>query len=101
MIVLYGGRVVEAGPVWDVFTSPRHWYLNGLLAASDLEHGSANGRLSTIAGTVPGAGQFPGGCVFRNRCDHATERCETLPHWEGTPEHGFACWHPAGGGERG
>ncbi len=97
VIVLYGGRVVEAGPVWDVFTNPRHRYLEGLLAASDLEHGSADGRLSTIRGAVPGAGQFPAGCVFRNRCDHATERCESLPPWAGAPQHGFACWHPAGG----
>ena len=61
VIVLYGGRVVEAGPVWDVFTNPRHRYLEGLLAASDLEHGSADGRLSTIRGAVPGAGQLPRG----------------------------------------
>ena len=34
---MYGGRVVEAGPVNEVFTRPRHRYTEGLLAASDLE----------------------------------------------------------------
>ena len=97
VLVLYGGRVVEAGPVWDVFTNPRHWYLRGLLAASDLEHETESGRLSTIPGSVPGAGRFPAGCVFRNRCDHATDRCAQLPPWAGDAAHGFACWHPAGG----
>ena len=72
----------------------------GLLDASDLERKTESGRLQTIPGSVPGAGRFPEGCVFRNRCAHATERCETLPRWSGDATHGYACWHPVGG-ERG
>ncbi|WP_020392453.1 ABC transporter ATP-binding protein [Kribbella catacumbae] len=93
VLVMYGGRVVEAGPVGEVFTRPRHRYTQGLLAASDLE--SADARLPTIPGNVPAAGQFPSGCVFRTRCAHATELCAEVPPWEGTPAHGFACHHPA------
>lgn len=93
VLVMYGGRVVEAGPVSEVFTRPRHRYTQGLIAASDLE--SADRRLPTIPGNVPAAGQFPSGCVFRSRCAHATEVCETLPPWDGSPSHGFACFHPA------
>lgn len=93
VLVMYGGRIVESGPVNEVFTSPRHRYTEGLIAASDLE--SADRRLPTIPGNVPAAGQFPDGCVFRTRCAHATEICATAPPWSGTAARGFACHHPA------
>jgi oligopeptide/dipeptide ABC transporter ATP-binding protein len=93
VLVMYGGRVVESGPVEQVFTTPRHRYTQGLLAASDLE--SADRRLPTIPGNVPPAGQFPDGCVFRTRCPHATSVCATLPPWTGSPSEGYACHHPA------
>jgi peptide/nickel transport system ATP-binding protein len=96
VLVVYGGRVVESGPIWDVFTNPKHRYTRGLLDASDLAGASADGRLPTIRGAVPSAGQFPAGCVFRNRCDHADAACETQPAWRGTPRHGHACEHPVG-----
>ncbi|WP_411284794.1 dipeptide ABC transporter ATP-binding protein [Lapillicoccus sp.] len=96
VLVMYGGRIVEAGPVDEVFTTPRHRYTEGLLAASDLAVVDNRGRLATIAGSVPSAGQFPAGCVFRNRCPRASSACEVTPTWTGTgPAHGFACQHPA------
>jgi oligopeptide/dipeptide ABC transporter ATP-binding protein len=97
VLVMYGGRVVESGPVGEVFTRPRHRYTEGLLAASDLE--TADRRLPTIPGNVPPAGQFPSGCVFRTRCAHATDACATQPPWTGTPTDGFACHHPASVGD--
>jgi peptide/nickel transport system ATP-binding protein len=97
VLVMYGGRVVEAGPVAEVFTRPRHRYTQGLLGASDLDVVDERGRLVTIAGSVPGAGRFPAGCVFRNRCPHATATCEQVPPWTGPDAaSGFACHHPAG-----
>ncbi|MGC5584470.1 ABC transporter ATP-binding protein [Ornithinimicrobium sp. W1665] len=107
VLVMYGGRIVEAGPVHEVFSDPRHRYTQGLVAASDLS--GADGRrgraqLPTIPGTVPPAGRFPDGCVFRTRCEHATDVCATLPPWTARGEHaagatayGYACFHPAGG----
>ena len=100
VLVMYGGRIVEAGPVDEVFTRPRHRYTEGLLAASDLTGGpagpGARRRLTTIPGSVPPAGQFPDGCVFRTRCAHATDACATTPPWTGTDAaHGYACYHPA------
>ncbi len=92
VLVMYGGRVVESGPVSEVFTRPRHRYTEGLLAASDLE--TADRRLTTIPGNVPPAGQFPSGCVFRTRCRHATDVCSTTPAWSGSEATGFACHHP-------
>jgi oligopeptide/dipeptide ABC transporter ATP-binding protein len=97
VLVVYGGRIVESGPIWDVFTNPRHRYTRGLLDASDLAGASASGRLPTIPGAVPPAGRFPAGCVFRNRCGHADAACETLPAWRGAARHGHACEHPAEG----
>jgi peptide/nickel transport system ATP-binding protein len=94
VMVMYGGRVVEAGPVHEVFTRPRHPYTRGLLDASDLA--SADGRLRTIPGTVPAAGRFPAGCVFRNRCPSASDECEELPRWMERAGGGYACWHPVG-----
>jgi oligopeptide/dipeptide ABC transporter ATP-binding protein len=97
VLVMYGGRVVEAGDVYDVFTAPRHPYTQGLVAASDLSLVDDRGRLRTIPGVVPGAGEFPDGCVFRTRCPRATAECERTPAWSGSPARGFACWHPVGG----
>jgi len=97
LLVMYGGRVVEAGTVEQVLTRPRHRYTQGLLAASDLELVDAAGRLVTIPGAVPPAGRFPDGCVFRNRCAYATSRCPEVPPWTEEGRHGYACWNPAGG----
>ncbi|AXH98030.1 ABC transporter ATP-binding protein [Ornithinimicrobium avium] len=107
VLVMYGGRIVEAGPVHEVFTDPRHRYTQGLVAASDLTGAAGRrgrGALPTIPGSVPPAGAFPEGCVFRSRCAHATQVCATLPPWTPRGEHpagaaayGYACFHPAGG----
>ena len=107
VLVMYGGRIVEAGPVTQVLGDPQHRYTQGLVAASDLERARSTGRrepLDTIRGNVPPAGRFPDGCVFRNRCDFATSVCETLPPWTPRGEHlageraaGYACFHPVGG----
>ena len=95
VMVMYGGRVVEAGPVREVFTHPRHRYTQGLIGASDLAVVDERGRLATIAGSVPAAGRFPAGCVFRNRCAHATDACAERPPWTpSSPDSGYACFHP-------
>jgi peptide/nickel transport system ATP-binding protein len=101
VLVMYGGRIVEAGPVAEVFTRPRHHYTAGLLAASDLTSLRRGEPLPTIEGTVPPAGRFPSGCVFRSRCAHASPACREQPPW--TPRSsraqdpsasGYACVHP-------
>lgn len=59
VVVMRDGRVVESGPVAEVFADPQHPYTRGLLAASDLAATDAHGRLFTVAtadGYRPGAG---------------------------------------------
>jgi len=98
VLVMYGGRVVEAGPVRVVLSRPRHPYTLGLVAASDLEplasRPGRRTRLTTIAGTVPAFGDRATGCAFRTRCPSASSVCETDPAWSQTGDRGVACWHP-------
>lgn len=75
--VMYGGRIVEEGPVADVFKSPAHPYTRGLLAC--LPDGSSNQRLTAIPGTVPSLGQFPAGCSFAPRCADRMPECDRVP----------------------
>jgi peptide/nickel transport system ATP-binding protein len=73
VMVLYGGHLVELGPVADVFAKPWHPYTEMLLAAVP---GSALTRRPVI---VHENGQAAHGCVFRNRCPYAAEKCATEP----------------------
>ncbi len=91
--VMYAGRIVESGPVRDIFHRPAHPYTDRLLRALP-----APGRdtLEAIPGTVPDLLDPPPGCRFANRCERATAICRevTPPFAEVTPGHGVACYHP-------
>ncbi|MDQ7843131.1 MAG: ABC transporter ATP-binding protein [Armatimonadota bacterium] len=77
--VMYAGRVVEAGPVAEVFTRPRHPYTMGLRNAfpSLREH---QDPLVPIEGYPPDLADPPRGCAFAARCPFALPRC-----WEEDP----------------
>jgi peptide/nickel transport system ATP-binding protein len=101
LLVMYGGRIVEAGPTGALLGDPRHPYTAGLVATSAAvspDHGRDGRALPAIAGTVPELGAFGDGCVFRSRCARATEACEQAPPLTGGA-HRFACWHPVAAGE--
>ena len=93
--VMYGGRVIESGPVDDIFAAPAHPYTRLLLLTVPRLDGARKVALRTIEGNVPGAGAWPDGCRFRDRCPLATEQCrqkpELAPH--GQAGHQVACWH--------
>jgi len=96
VIVLYGGRIVEQGSVDEVFSVPRHPYTRALLdAIPPLDEELPTRKLAAIPGSVPGLGEFPPGCPFRNRCPRADEECVIMPPLAGNG-HATACWHPLG-----
>jgi oligopeptide/dipeptide ABC transporter ATP-binding protein len=73
--VMYAGRIVEQGPVRDIFRRPRHPYTQGLLASIP---GKGQGRrLRAIEGVVPNLAALPPGCAFAPRCPDRMPVCTT------------------------
>ena len=71
--VMYGGRLVECGPVADVLRAPQHPYTRGLLEAN-VHPGQAHAP-TVIAGSPPNLTRLPPGCSFAPRCTSATAVC--------------------------
>ncbi len=74
VVVMYAGRIVEEGPVDDIFTRPAHPYTEGLLRSIPRLDQPA-GRLHVIEGMVPNPLRMPPGCAFHPRCPYAREAC--------------------------
>ncbi|WP_377844585.1 ABC transporter ATP-binding protein [Bosea sp. UC22_33] len=92
--VMYGGRIVESGPVDAIFAEPSHPYTRLLLGTIPKLDGARKTVLRTIEGMVPPAGAWPEGCRFRTRCPLADEACEQVPPAVVVgAEHRAACWH--------
>ena len=71
-MVMYAGRIVEAGAADEVFHSPRMPYTRALLdSLPHLGRVAQGARLSTIPGQVPNPGAIPPGCAFHPRCRYA------------------------------
>ena len=93
--VMYGGRVVESGPVDQIFAAPAHPYTRLLLATVPRLDGQRKTVLRTIEGQVPSADAWPQGCRFRDRCPLANAACSERPKLTSltVPDHQVACWH--------
>jgi len=76
LCVMYGGTVVETGPVAEVLAEPRHPYTRALLAC-ELDGDAAGGRLVSIPGEVPDPVAEHVACMFAPRCPHATDACRS------------------------
>ena len=97
MVVLYGGRIMESGPVDELFATPRHPYTRSLLeAVPRLDRDDE--RLTAIPGDPPDMNRLPSGCPFAPRCPRAEERCRretpALGPGPDTPERRIACHRP-------
>ena len=87
VLVMYGGTIVERGPVGDVFDCPAHPYTQALFDSYD----GLSDRFAETTRAVP-----TDGCRFREECQHATERCEgsdqpAFVPVDGDPRHAASC----------
>lgn len=72
--VMYAGRMVESGTVYEVMQHPRHPYTSGLL--SSIVRGELKGtRIEAIPGSPPDLANLPPGCSFAPRCKFAKDAC--------------------------
>jgi oligopeptide/dipeptide ABC transporter ATP-binding protein len=92
--VMYAGRIVESGPVLDIFRQPRHPYTQGLMASVP-QVGSERRPLHSIDGTPPSLLSLPPGCSFAPRCRFRTDICvRDVPALESLSwDHTVACHH--------
>ena len=89
--IMYAGRLVENGPVGDIFSHPQHPYSQLLIAS--LPSLEKKGVFQGIAGFPPPLLDLPPGCVFHPRCPYAMDRCaEEAPELRHTEtDHWAAC----------
>jgi peptide/nickel transport system ATP-binding protein len=94
LVVMYAGRIVEAGPTDAVIAAPRHPYTRGLMGSVP-SHNRRGARLTQIPGMTPSLLDLPAGCAFKSRCSFATALCEQ-PVPETATENGrrVRCHHP-------
>lgn len=92
--VMYGGKIVEAGPSAVVTGNPGHPYTRELLRSFPSLRGPRT-RLASILGEPPDLVHPPSGCRFRPRCPDAVEVCGDAhpPLVEVSPQHWVACVH--------
>ncbi|MDS0298289.1 ABC transporter ATP-binding protein [Halogeometricum sp. S1BR25-6] len=80
VVVMYAGKVMERGDVYEIFETPSHPYTRALIDCLPGGGRAAGG----IEGTLPNPVDPPDGCRFAPRCPHAVEECTV---GEQPPEH--------------
>lgn len=92
-VVMYAGRIAEAGRMDAVLMEPSHPYTMGLRNAFPDLKGAASGVLTPIEGAPPNLAFPPPGCRFAPRCPFAVETCTTQQPALGmvAPDHRVSC----------
>jgi peptide/nickel transport system ATP-binding protein len=78
VVIMYLGRIVEAGPTDEIFAAPNHPYTQALLA----EVGKTEPKKRSfvpIKGEIPSLLSPPSGCHFHPRCPYAMPQCRGRP----------------------
>jgi oligopeptide transport system ATP-binding protein len=95
IIVMYGGSIMEAGPVKDIYSNPCHPYTIGLLSSVPGTSFCRTDELRFIPGNPPDMVALPKGCPFAQRCAFASDQC--LAEKPGftwlDQQHRVACWN--------
>jgi oligopeptide/dipeptide ABC transporter ATP-binding protein len=97
--VMYAGRLIESGPVHQIFDAPAHPYTRALLESIP-RMGDADRRLTAIDGQPPDLADPPGGCAFHPRCPKMVDRCrrEEPPAFDIAADQVARCWLAAPAG---
>ncbi|WP_371170280.1 ABC transporter ATP-binding protein [Aliiroseovarius sp. 2305UL8-7] len=90
-LVMYAGRIIEAGRTREIINDPQHPYTQGLINA--LPQQTLPGqKLRQIPGNMPSLTNIPPGCPFNPRCEYASDLCRTrLPEITQYGEVAVAC----------
>jgi oligopeptide/dipeptide ABC transporter ATP-binding protein len=93
VVVMYLGRVVEHGPVDDIFHAPQHPYTRALLRSIPSVRAQSKTVLPTISGSIPHPFARPDGCPFHPRCSDAIAGvCDvTVPGLTGDEDKSVSC----------
>jgi len=93
VIVMYAGRMLEAGFDRAVMQSPRHPYTRGLIEAMPSLEVSEEAPPAPIPGQPPNLAALPDGCPFQARCGFSRPECKEIPVALDAPleQHGSAC----------
>jgi oligopeptide/dipeptide ABC transporter ATP-binding protein len=74
--VMYNGKILESGPVKELFRKPLHPYTAGLLNSLPKLHGKVRKKLKNIPGMIPNPINPPKGCRFHPRCEFTQDICK-------------------------
>jgi oligopeptide transport system ATP-binding protein len=93
--VMYAGKIVERGPVDDIFYNCRHPYTEALERSIPQFTEIRPARLEAITGNPPNPAHLPPGCAFHPRCPYRLDVCDqSVPPLESvTPNHAKACFY--------
>jgi oligopeptide transport system ATP-binding protein len=96
VMVMYGGRTIEHGPVDELFYNAHQPYTWGLLGSLPRLDETERQRLTPIKGQPPNLLLLPDGCPFAGRCSYVMPVCANqFPELEIVgPDHGVHCWIP-------
>ena len=76
VVVMYAGKIVEKGTVYEIFDNPMHPYTMGIQKAKPSLASDAGSELYSIPGNVPNPINIPDECLFKGRCNRKCGKCQ-------------------------